>query len=254
MMSGMVVSKNQKVSSFKDSKEENMKFSLKRLLPLACAAGLFMACSLTVFAGNLPTLSAETDKVSVSHEDTSTKVKVKVKEWKSSNPFVVKFAVDDSSVAKVELDSQKSDSFKSKIKAKGTGTTVVKVWLDGYSRSCQYIIVDSVYYQKDTEQGYSIRHYGYMTGEKGEAAKIDDFKIVNENGENRLCVYFTLLDKGSGDGSTAVFTAKCEEDDGDSLGKVKVTATGMSEGGSGYKVTFKLPGKTSVIKLVNDDL
>ena len=98
-----------------------MKFSLKRLLPLACAAGLFMACSLTVFAGNLPTLSAETDKVSVSHEDTSTKVKVKVKEWKSSNPFVVKFAVDDSSVAKVELDSQKSDSFKLKIKAKGTG-------------------------------------------------------------------------------------------------------------------------------------
>lgn len=232
----------------------SMKYHLKKLLPAVCAFGLFFACGMTVFAGNQPRLEVSENTVSVSHEDTSEKVKVKVKEWKASKAFVVKYAVDDSSVAKVELDSQNSDSFKLKIKARGTGSTVVKVWLDGYSRSCQYIIVNSIYYQRDEEDGYSIRHYGYMTGTNGEAAKIDDFKIENVNGEERLYVYFTLQDKGQGDGSQITFTAKCEEDDGDSLGNIKATASGMVEGGSGYKVYFKIPNKTSVIKLVNDDL
>lgn len=231
-----------------------MKFNFKKLLPVACAMGLLFACSMTVFAGNQPRLELEKNSVSVSHDNTSEKVKIKVKEWKASKAFVVKYAVDDSSVAKVELDSQNSDSFKLKIKAKGTGSTVVKVWLDGYSRSCQYIIVDSIYYQRDKEGGYSVRHYGYMTGTNGEAATIDDFEIENVNGEERLYVYFTLKDKGQGDGSQVVFTAKCEEDDGDIIASVQATAGGMTEGGSGYKIYFKIPDKTSVIKLVNDDL
>lgn len=231
-----------------------MKFHLRKLLPAVCAFGLFFACGMTVFAGNQPKLEVSANTVSVSHDNTSEKVKVKVKEWKGSKAFVVKYAVDDSSVAKVELDSQNSDSFKLKIKAKGTGNTVVKVWLDGYSRSCQYIIVNSVYYQRDEEDGYSVRHYGYMTGTNGEAATIDNFEIENVDGEERLYVYFTLKDKGQGDGSKVTFTAKCEEDDGDPLGMVKAVASGMIEGGSGYKVYFKLPNKTSVVKLVNDDL
>ncbi len=231
-----------------------MRLTWKRLLTAACAFGLFMACGLTVCAGSQPTLKLETNSVSVSHDDKSETVKVKVRDWKGSKAFVVKYAVDDTSVAKVELSSQSSDSFKLKIKANGTGNTVVKVWLDGYSRNCQYITVNSVYYQRDEEDGYSIRHYGYMTGENGEAATIDDYDIVNEDGENRLCVYFTLKDLGTGTGSSVVFTAKCEEDDGDVTGNVKVTASGMVPGGSGYKVYFKIPSNTSVIKLVNDDL
>ena len=223
-------------------------------MPVICAAGLFFACSLTTLAADLPSLSAKSNEVSVTHDDTSEKVKVNVKNWKSSKPFVVKYAVDDSSIAKVELSSQESDSFKLKIKAKGTGTTVVKVWLDGYSRACDYIIVDSIYYQRDDEGEYSVRHYGYMTGTKGEAAIIDDYDIETVNGEERLYVYFTLKDKGQGDGSSVTFSAKCEEDDGDSISTVKATATGMVEGGSGYKIYFKLPNKTSIIKLVNDDL
>lgn len=231
-----------------------MRRKCKKLLPVLCAMGLFFLCGLTVCAGNQPTLSLEKNVVTVTHDDKSDTVKVKVKEWKGSKAYVVKYAVDDSSVAKVELESQKSESFKLKIKAKGTGNTVVKVWLDGYSRNCQYITVNSVYYQRDEEDGYSIRHYGYMTGTKGEAATIDDFEIENVNGENRLYVYFTLKDKGMGDGNNVTFTAKCEEEDGDPTGKPQAQATGMTEGGSGYKVYFKIPAKTTVIKLVNDDL
>ena len=231
-----------------------MKFHVRKLLITVCAIGLFAACGLTALAGSQPKISVSDNVVSVSHDDTTTKVTVKVKEWKGSKPFVVKYAVDDSSVVKVELDSQKSDSFKLKIKAKGTGNTVVKVWLDGYSRNCQYISVNSIYYQRDKEDEYSVRHYGYMTGTKGEAAIIDDFDVENVDGEERLYVYFTLKDQGMGDGKTVVFTAKCEEDDGDAVGKVQATATGVSVGGSGYKVYFKIPNKTAVIKLVNDDL
>lgn len=231
-----------------------MKFSLKKVLTAVCAAGLFYACGLTVFAGDLPDLSAKSNEVSVSHEDTSETVKVNVKNWKSSTPFVVKYAVDDSSIAKVELSSQSSDSFKLKIKAKSTGTTVVKVWLDGYSRNCEYIIVNSVYYQKDDEDEYSVRHYGYMTGTNGEAAVIDDYEVETVNGEERLYVYFTLKDKGAGDGSSATFSAKCEDDDGDTISTVKAAATGMVQGGTGYKIYFRLPSGTSIIKLVNNDL
>ena len=162
--------------------------------------------------------------------------------------------MDDSSICKVELSSQDSDSFKLKIKARSTGTTVVKVWLDGYSRRCEYIIVNSIYYQKDDEDEYSVRHYGYMTGTNGEAAIIDDFEIENVDGEERLYVYFTLKDKGAGDGNNVTFTAKCEEDDGDSISTVRASASGMVQGGTGYKVYFRLPNKTSIIKLVNDDL
>lgn len=231
-----------------------MKLNYKKVLPIVCALGLFFACSLTVFAGSQPTLSVAENEVSVTHDDKSETVKVKVNDWKSSKAYVVKYAVDDSNVAKVELSSQSSDSFKLKIKANGTGNTVVKVWLDGYSRSCQYIIVNSIYYQRDTEDGYSVRHYGYMTGTNGEAATIDDFEIENVNGEERLYVYFTLKDLGTGDGSKVVFTAKCEEEDGDSVGTVQATATSLTAGGSGYKVYFKIPNKAEVIKLVNDDL
>lgn len=231
-----------------------MKLNLKKVLPIVCATGLFFACSLTVCAGDLPTVSAKDKEVSVTHDSTSDTVKVNVKNWKSAAPFVVKYAIDDPSIAKVELSSQKSDSFKLKIKAKGTGTTVVKVWLDGYSRVCDYIIVDSINYQKDDEGGYSIRHYGHMTGENGEAAVIEDYDVETVDGVEKLCVYFTLKDKGAGDGNNVVFSAKCEEDDGDVIGVQKVTANGMVEGGTGYKVYFKIPNKTATIKLVNDDL
>ena len=231
-----------------------MKFHVRKLLITVCAIGLFAACGLTALAGSQPKISVSDNVVSVSHDDTTTNVTVKVKEWKGSKPFVVKYAVDDSSVVKVELDSQKSDSFKLKIKAKGTGSTVVKVWLDGYSRSAQYIIVNSINYQRDSEDGYSVRHYGYMTGTKGEAAVIDDFEIENVDGEDRLYVYFAFKDQGLGNGSSAVFTAKCEEDDGDPTGNVQATASGITPGGSGYKVYFKIPKNTATIKLVNDDL
>ncbi len=231
-----------------------MKFGLKKWLSAMCVMGLFLAFGLTASAGSQPTISVTENVVSVTHDDSSRKVKVNVKEWKGSKAYVVKYAVDDPSVAKVELSSQKSDSFQLKIKAKGTGNTVVKVWLEGYSRSCQYIVVNSVYYQRESEAGYSVRHYGYMTGTQGEAATIDDYEIKNVDGEDRLYVYFTLKDKGQGDGSKVTFTAKCEEDDGDPTGNVQAVATVMAEGGSGYKIYFKIPNKTAAIKLVNDDL
>lgn len=231
-----------------------MKFQMKKILPAVSAMGLFLACSLTVCAGDLPSISVQEKEVSVSHEDKSESVKIKVKDWKSDKDYVVKYAIDDPSIVKVELSSQKSDSFKLKLKAKGTGTTVVKVWLDGYSRVCDYIIVDSINYQKDSEGGYSVRHYGYMTGSNGEAAVIDDFEVETVNGEDKLCVYFTLKDKGAGNGNEVVFSAKCEEDDGDTIGVQKATASGMTEGGTGYKVYFKIPKNASVIKLLNDDL
>lgn len=231
-----------------------MKSRLQKVLPVLCAMGLFLACSLTVCAGDLPSISAQVKEVSVSHEDKSETVKVKVKNWKGASGYAVKYAIDDPSIAKVELSSQKSDYFKLKIKAKGTGTTVIKVWLDGYSRVCDYIVVDSINYQKDDEDGYSIRHYGYMTGEKGEAAAIEDFEIETEDGEDKLCVYFTFKDKGAGTGDNVVFSIKCEEDDGDVIGMQKATASGMTAGGSGYKVYFKLPAKTSIIKITNNDL
>lgn len=231
-----------------------MKFHLKKMLTAVGAMGLFLACSLTVCAGNLPSISVQDREVSVSHDNTSDTVKVKVKDWKGASAYAVKYAIDDPSIIKVEVSNQKSDSFRLKFKAKGTGTTVVKVWLDGYSRVCDYVVVESINYQKDDEKGYSIRHYGNMTGENGECAVIDDYKVENSDGEAKLCVYFTLKDKGSGDGSNAVFSAKFEEDDGDSLGVQKVAASGMVEGGTGYKIYFKIPEKASVIKLVNNDL
>lgn len=231
------------------------RFQWKKWLPLVCMFGMFFAYSMTACAGNAPYLELETNSVKVSHDDTKEKVKVKVKNWKGSKAFVLKYETEDDSVVKVSLDSQKSDSAKLEIKAKGTGNTVVKVWLEGYSRSCQYILVNSVYYQRDSKDDYSVRHYGYMTGTKGEAAKIDDFKIENVNGEEKLCVYFTFIDWGySTPGTQVTFKANCEEDDGDGLGASTAVATGMSEGGSGYKIYFKLPNNTEVIKLVNDDL
>lgn len=227
----------------------------KTLLPLICMMGLFFACSMTVCAGNAPYMELATNSVKVTHDDKTEKVKIKVKNWKGSKAFVLKFDTGDDSVVKVSLDSQSSDSAKLEIKAKGTGNTVVKVWLDGYERNCQYIMVNSVYYQRDSEDDYSIRHYGYMTGTKGEAARIDDYEIENVNGEEKLCVYFTLTDRGYSDNCSSVtFTAKCEEEDGDVAGKPNATATGMVEGGSGYKVYFKIPNKTEVIKLENNDL
>lgn len=231
-----------------------MKFNWKRIMPLVCAMGLFWACSVTVLAGNLPTISLSDDNVKVSHDDTSIKVKIKVDDWKSSSAFQVKWEVDDPSIVKVELDSQDSDSAKLKIKAKGTGETVVKVWLDGYSRSCKFIIVDSVNYQKDAENGYSVKHYGYMTGTNGEAAVIDDFDIETVDGEKRLYVYFTYKDKGANTSGSVTFQAKCEEDDGDTIMTQTAVASGMTVGGSGYKVYFKLPNNTAAIKLVNNDL
>ena len=55
-----------------------MKFNWKKIMPMVCAMGLFYACSMTAFAGNLPTISLSEDHVSVSHEDESEKVKVTV--------------------------------------------------------------------------------------------------------------------------------------------------------------------------------
>lgn len=231
-----------------------MRFNWRKIMPVICAAGLFCACSMTVFAGDLPTISLSDDNVKVSHDDESTKVKIKVKDWKSSSAFQVKWEVDDPSIVKVELDAQDSDSAKLKIKAKGTGETVVKVWLDGYSRSCKYITVDSINYQKDAEKGYSIRHYGYMTGTSGEAAVIDDFDIETVDGEKRLYVYFTYKDKGANTSGSVTFQAKCEEDDGDVIATQSAVASGMTEGGSGYKVYFRIPDETATIKLVNNDL
>lgn len=231
-----------------------MKLNWKKIMLLVCAMGLFWACSMTVFAGNLPTISLSEDHVSVSHEDESEKVKVTVKDWRNSSAFQVKWEVDDPSVAKVELDSQSSDSFKLKIKTKGTGETVVKVWLDGYSRSCKYITVDSINYQKDAVSGYSVRHYGIMTGTSGEAATIDDFEIQTVDGEKRLYVYFTYKDKGANTSGNVTFQAKCEEDDGDTIATQSAVASGMVEGGTGYKIYFRIPNDTYAIKLVNNDL
>lgn len=231
-----------------------MKLNWKKTMLLVCAMGLFWACSMTVFAGNLPTISLSEDSVKVSHDDTSVKVKITVKDWKRSSAFQVKWEVDDPSIVKVELDSQDSDSAKLKIKAKGTGQTVVKVWLDGYSRSCKFITVDSINYQRDAEDGYSVRHYGYMTGTSGEAAVIDDFDVETVDGQKCLCVYFTYKDKGANTSGSVTFQAKCEEDDGDVIMTQTAVASGMVEGGSGYKVYFKLPNNTATIKLVNNDL
>lgn len=231
-----------------------MRFNWKKILPVMFATGLFYVCSMTVFAGNLPTISLSEDSVKVSHDDEKVKVKIKVKDWKSSSAFQVKWEVDDPSIVKVELDSQNSETANLKIKAEGTGETVVKVWLDGYSRSCKFITVDSINYQKDTVSDYSVRHYGYMTGTNGEAAIIDDFDVENEDGEERLYVYFTYKDKGANTTGSVTFQAKCEEDDGDAIATQSAVAKGMVEGESGYKIYFKIPDKTSVIKLVNNDL
>ena len=74
-----------------------------------CVMGLFLAFGLTASAGSQPTISVTENVVSVTHDDSSRKVKVNVKEWKGSKAYVVKYAVDDPSVAKVELSSQKSE-------------------------------------------------------------------------------------------------------------------------------------------------
>jgi len=227
---------------------------LKKLFPVFCAMAMFFACSMTVFAGNYPSLEVKDEKVEVSHESGSDSVKVYVNDWKASNAYVVKLAIADDSIAKVELSSQHSDYFKLKIKPKGTGTTVVKVWLDGYSRSCEYIIIDSINYQRDDEDGVTVKHYGYMTGENGEAAVINDYEIKNVDGQNRLYVYFDLIDRGYGDASRVTFSIKCEEEDGDSLGVVKTTAVGMVPEGTGYKVYFRLPNKTAELRIENNDL
>ncbi len=98
-----------------------MKRNMKKVIPVICALGLFLACSLTVFAGEQPVLSLSQNTVSVTHDNTSEKVKISVKDWKGSKPYVVKYAVDDSSIVKVEVEDQKSTSFKLKIKAKEIG-------------------------------------------------------------------------------------------------------------------------------------
>lgn len=220
------------------------------LSAIAAAFGLTLLCGMTVFASNLPAIELSGDEVKVSSQDPTAKVELTVSGWNYKNAYKLKWKIEDEDVCEVEQLSQNGDTVTLKVTAGNTGTTVVKFWLNGFTRVPKYLSVNTINYQKEMIDGYSVRHYGYMTGLNGEAARIDDLSVV----KGALRVDFTLIDAGNGDGETATFVMRAEEEDGDPLATVQQECTGMKVGESGYKTYFKIPKKADVLRLLNEDI
>lgn len=226
---------------------------LRHLLALVAAAGLFTALGVTAFAGNLPKITTKTNIITIDNNNPSSSVTFNVDNWRSTSAYKVNVAVMDTSIASAELDTQNAYDFKIRVKSKKTGNTVVKVWLDGFSRTGVYIAVNSMVYSKQTIEGITVGDYGYMTGTLGECATLEKFVIDKSSSSPVLWVYFDLKEKGMGDGRSATFQVECKEADGDSLGIINSTATGMTAGGTGYKMAFRLPAGTASVKVENMD-
>ncbi|MCR4705087.1 MAG: hypothetical protein K5641_03380 [Lachnospiraceae bacterium] len=223
----------------------------KRILSaLAAALGMAFLCGMTVFASDLPTIELSTDEVKVSSEDPTAKIELTVSGWNFDKGYKLKWKTEDEDICSIEQISQSGDTVVLEVSAGNTGSTVIKLWLEGFTRLPKYLSVYCVNYWREKIDGYSVRHYGYMTGLRGEAARIDDLSIVR----GKLRVDFTLIDAGCGDGESAVFVMRAEEEDGDPIETVQESCEGMEVGGSGYKAFFKIPKKADVLRLVNGDI
>ncbi|MBE5846136.1 MAG: hypothetical protein E7300_00460 [Lachnospiraceae bacterium] len=217
---------------------------------LTAALGMSLLLGMSAFASNLPFIGVSDEEVKVSSQDPTAKVEITVSGWKYKNAFKLKWKIEDEDVCAVKQLSQNGDTVTLEVNAGNTGTTVVKFWLEGFTRVPKYMSVNTINYQKEMIDGYSVRHYGYMTGLNGEAARIDDLSVV----KGALRVDFTLIDAGNGDGETATFVMRAEEEDGDPLATVQQECTGMKVGESGYKTYFKIPKKADVLRLLNEDI
>ncbi len=224
---------------------------IKRVISaFAAALGLSLLMGMSVFASDLPAIDLSTDIAMVSSEDPAFKVELTVSNWNYKNAFKLKWKIEDEDVCSIKQLSQNGDKVIVEVNAGNTGTTVVKFWLEGFTRVPKYLSVNTINYQKEMIDGYSVRHYGYMTGLNGEAARIDDLSVV----KGSLRVDFTLIDAGNGNGETATFVMRAEEEDGDPLATVHKECTGMKVGESGYKTFFKIPQKADVLRLINGDV
>ncbi len=223
----------------------------KRLLSVfAAALGMSLFMGMSVFASDMPAIELSTDEAKVTSQDPTLKVELTVSGWNYKNAYKLKWKIEDESVCEVKQLSQNDDTVTVEVTAGDTGTTVVKFWLDGFTRVPKYLSVNTINYQRESIDGYSVRHYGYMTGLNGEAARIDDLSVV----KGSLRVDFTLIDAGNGNGETATFVMRAEEEDGDPLATVQQECTGMKVGESGYKTYFKIPKKADVLRLLNEDI
>lgn len=222
----------------------------KFVITTVCAFVMFLACGFSCFAKNMPRISLSDSAIEVTHEDTKQKVELTVSNWSYQDPFSVKWEIEDPDVCSVQKVSQSGDTAVLEIKLQGTGSTVVKFWIEGFERKPKYLSVDAINYQREKIDGYSVRHYGFMTGDNGECARIEDLSVTG----GKLRVDFTLIDKGHGNVEDANFYMRAEEEDGDPLDTVKVHVSGMEVGGCGYKMFFNIPNGAEILRLIDDDI
>ncbi len=224
---------------------------MKKLLTLGAVMLMTMGMSMTALAAyKLPTLiPAEGIKEVCSEGESTDTFKVKLEDVDYGG-FIAYAEPVDSRVCKAEVEDVDDKYIKVRIRSKGTGTTAVKVWIDGYERRACFVTVKSTAKMSDTVEGVEFKHYGTMTGINGEAAYIDKIKYS----EGKYWIYFDQVDMGSNTTDVVKYSLGCYNASDDPIEAVPLECAGVSERGTGYKISFRLPEGTKKVKIVCNDV
>lgn len=226
---------------------------MKKIMILLAVMLMTFGMSMTALASyKLPELYPDEGCVKVNQDSTKTiKIKIKNMDFDTYTPHC---QVMDDVICRAEIEDYNDEYIKVKVKARGTATTTVKVWIEGYERTAAYFMVSS--FRKDEEKvnGVEFSHYRVMTGMDGEAAYI---KNISYDG-SKYWIEFDQIDMGENSGDKVTYRLNCFEGDDDFLSceKIECTGVGADDGGkkNTYKIGFRLPDGTSKVKIVNEDI
>lgn len=226
---------------------------MKKLVVLLAVMLMAFGMSMTAFASyKLPELLPTEGYIKVNQEETKT-IKIKLKNV-DNDAYTPHCQATDELICKPEITKYDDEYITVKVKACGTATTTVKVWIEGYERTAAYFMVSS--FRKDEEKVNDVEfsHYRVMTGLDGEAAYIKD---ITYDG-SKYWIEFDQIDMGENAGDKVTYRLSCFENDDDfiSTEKIEVNGVGVDAGGqkNTYKMGFRLPDKTSRVKIFCEDI
>jgi len=226
---------------------------MKKLITLLAVMLMAVGMSMTVCASyKLPELYPEQGYIKVNQDSTQT-IKIKLKNV-DDDSYTPNVKVTDELICKAEVSKYDDEYITVKVKARGTATTTVKVWIEGYERTAAYFMVSSFRKEEESVNDVDFTHYRVMTGEDGEAAFIKD---ISYDG-SKYWIEFEQIDMGSNTGDAVTYKINCFENDDDFISTEKLNCSGVGvDAGSSkhtYKVGFRLPSETSKVKIICEDI
>lgn len=225
---------------------------MKKVIVILAVMLMTLGMSMTALADyKLPELLPEKGYVKVNQDETKT-IKIKLNNVDYDN-YTPHCEATDKLICVPEITKYDDEYITVKVKARGTATTTVKVWIEGYERSAAYFMVKSFRKDSETVNGVTFDHYRVMTGLEGEAAYIKDISFDG----TKYWFEFEQIDMGDNTGDEVTYRLNCYENDDDfiSTEKLECTGVGVDEGKKNtYKIGVRLPGDTSRVKIVSDDI